>query len=820
VEDADCGFLITEQSLLDRLPTEETLMVCLDKDKKNIQAQSKENLNLDLNSEDLVYVNYTSGSSGKPKGVLIPHYAVIDHHLALQEELQLNAEDVICSVASIAFDPSVQDYFLPLFLGASLTIVREEIKMDGFLLTAYLQKVKPTLMQATPSTWRMLLLAGWKGEERLTILSGGEGLTKDLSNNLITKCKRLYNIYGPTETTIWSTLKRIDEQTIANKTISGYEPVGRPLQNVQVYILDAFKNEVPIGAAGELYIGGVGVAPNGYFKREKLTKEKFISLSNLKNRDSKESMNLPTQPPAPKGEHPPAQRSRSLDSSNRENGKLYRTGDLGRFLPNGDIEYLNRVDNQVKIRGFRIELGEIESVLAKYKGIRENVVIIREDQPKVKKLVAYVTMNANEELDSNELRNWLADKLPDYMVPLDFVVMEAFPMTATSKINRNKLPIPAYAKTSAEQGLTPPSSPEEMFLIDLWKELLSIPEISIHDNFFELGGHSLIAVAMIARIEKETGNRLPLAALLEYNTVSRLAKLLQKPNSTEVNNQQDIYNSLVPIKKEGTKPPVYLVHGAGLHVLMFQTLAAHMGEDQPIYALQARGLDGRFEPLDNIEAIAAHYLSEILTQNPKGPYFLAGYSFGGLIAFEMARQLKAQGKEVAMLGMFDTVVRFHLSENGQSKSYYQQLRGLTKKVGFNLSLLAKNPIENAKYKTHVLKRYYQRWKWSRQGEEVAQKEDQNFAALVDQMNLKAFQKYQIQEYDGPIHLFRAKEKRFYLEDFEYLGWKPYAKQGVIVREVPGDHLNLFNPPNGALFAAILQEEIDKILNGPKGLQNS
>ncbi|MFT7453244.1 MAG: thioesterase domain-containing protein [Patescibacteria group bacterium] len=210
-----------------------------------------------------------------------------------------------------------------------------------------------------------------------------------------------------------------------------------------------------------------------------------------------------------------------------------------------------------------------------------------------------------------------------------------------------------------------------------------------------------------------------------------------------------------------------------------------------------------------------------MIQNPNGPYFLAGYSFGGLIAFEMARQLKVQGKEIAMLGMFDTEVRFHLSEKGQSKSYYQQLKGLTKKVGFNISLLARNPIENAKYKTHVLKRYYQRWKWSRQSEEeMPQNDDQNFAALVDQMNLKAFEAYRIQDYDGPIHLFRATEKRFYLDDFEYLGWKPYAKKGVIIRDVPGDHLNLFNSPNGPTFASILQEEIDKVLNASKGQRNS
>ncbi|MFK7806620.1 MAG: amino acid adenylation domain-containing protein, partial [Saprospiraceae bacterium] len=775
VEDADCGFILTEKTLADKVPTKEALMICINKEEQEIKAQSKENLLLDIQPDDLVYVNYTSGSSGRPKGVLIPHYAVIDHHFAIRNALDFSADDVVCSVASVAFDPSVQDFFMPLFFGASLSIVDEETKTDGFLLKSYLEKTKPTLMQATPSTWRMLLLAGWEGNDKMTILSGGEGLTKDLSNNLITKCNRLYNIYGPTETTIWSTLKKVTKETISNKTLSGYEPVGRPIQNVQVYILDKFGNEVPIGSPGELYIGGVGVAPGGYFKRAELTKEKFVN-------------------------HPIA-----------ENQKLYRTGDVGRYLPNGDIEYLNRADNQVKIRGFRIELGEIESVLSQNKNIKENVVLIREDQPGNKLLVAYLILNDSTEFDKTEIREWLSGKLPEYMVPLHYVVMDSFPLTATSKINRNKLPVPTYEKTKSETGVTPPSSPEEVFLIDLWKVLLSVSEIGVHDNFFELGGHSLIAVSMIAKIEKKFGKRLPLSALLEYSTVSRLAKLLQKPQSADGEIKLGKYKSLIPIRKEGKKPPVYLVHGAGLHVLMFQTLAAHMDKDQPIYALQARGLDGQTEPLDNIEAIAKHYLEEILLENPEGPYFLAGYSFGGLIAYEMAQQLKAQGKEIAMLGMFDTVVRYHLSENGNGKSYFHQLKNLSKKVGFNLSLLAKDPITNIKYKSHVLKRRYDRWRWGRKNDvETQSSETSDAAALVDQMNLRAFENYRIKEYEGEIHLFRAKEKRFYLEDFEYLGWQPFAKQGVHVLEVPGDHLNLFNPPNGEAFAEILQRAINDV----------
>jgi Thioesterase domains of type I polyketide synthases or non-ribosomal peptide synthetases len=300
---------------------------------------------------------------------------------------------------------------------------------------------------------------------------------------------------------------------------------------------------------------------------------------------------------------------------------------------------------------------------------------------------------------------------------------------------------------------------------------------------------------------------LPLSILLENATIKRLAYFLDREE------EQFEFNSLVPIKSTGNKVPIYLIHGAGLHVLMFQTLAAHMDEEQPIYALQARGLNGEAEPLDRIETIAAHYISEILQQNPDGPYALAGYSFGGLIAFEMAKQLERMGKEVVMLGMFDTVIRAHLAGEKSDQSYYRQLADLGKKMAWNLSLITKNPIPNLRYKSHVLKRKLKRWTWSfthnEQEELQNQKADHN--ALVDRMNQIAFEKYKIQPWNREIHLFRAKEQRFFLEDFEFLGWKPFALEGVIVHDVPGDHLSLFDSPHGELFAKVLQQCLNQTM---------
>ncbi len=786
LKDVEARYLISHEFMIDRLPDYDAFNVIIPTNKNWQQVhQNGQHLNKTsqlylsflpknysienpvayLKPEDLAYVIFTSGSTGKPKSIAIPHYAVIDHHFAMKEAIGFGKDDVIFSVASIAFDPSVQDFFLPLFLGAKVVIASKEATTDGFLLKKRMEESLPTIMQATPATWRILFASGWEGSDRLTILSGGEGLTKAFAEKLIERSKALYNIYGPTETTIWSTTQKVDQKLVEAKNEEGYMPIGKPINNVQLYILDEHLQRVPIGVPGEICIGGVGVAPSGYVKQERLTAEKFV-----------------------------ANPFNSLE-------KIYRTGDVGRFLEDGSVEYLRRVDNQVKVRGFRIELGEIESNINRFTDIRENVVLVKEDSSKSKRIAAYVVMKNGIKLNQKLLKKQLRKVLPSYMVPSAFVEMQSFPMTASMKINRKKLPEPNWESNDNFNGYQAASTTNEKMLVKIWSTILKINKIGIHDNFFELGGHSLIAVEMMAKLEQQTGKKLPLASLLENPTVYQLATQMEGSDTDSVCKKG---GSLVAIKTSGYKVPIYLVHGAGLHVLMFQTLANHMDEAQPIYALQARGLNGGDKPLDRIEDIAAHYLAEIIEQNPTGPYALAGYSFGGLIAFEMAKQLRAQGKEVLMLGMFDTVVRPTIT--GEKQSYYRHLANFSKKVVWNISSIVKSPMSNIKYKSNSISRMFKRWKWSISNNEdkAIEQGTKDHEALVDRMNQLAFENYKITPYEGEIHLFRAKERKFWIHDFEFLGWKPFAKEGVLIHDVPGDHLHLFNAPHGEEFAKILQ----------------
>jgi amino acid adenylation domain-containing protein len=717
-------------------------------------------------STDLAYIIYTSGSTGKPKGIAIPHYAVIDHHLAIIDQFKVNQQDKILALASISFDPSVQDFFMPLFVGAQITIANQETVKDGFLLKELMASQQPTLMQATPSTWQMLLLANWEGNADLKILCGGEGLSKELAKKLLPRCKEVWNIYGPTETTIWSTCKQIDATMLDDLSFS-YLPIGKALNNVKVYILDQQLQPVPIGVNGEIYIAGPGVAPLGYYNRPDLNEKAF--LSNPFVREEKYA-------------------------------RLYKTGDQARYLPNGDIEYLNRGDAQVKIRGYRIELGDIEAAIGQFKGVRDNRVVVRTSQND-KRLAAYLIVEQPQDFSIDLLKNYLKNQLPTYMIPAAFVLMGAFPMTPSRKVDRNQLPAPQWL--TENKKLSPPSSPTEKVLAEIWAELLDYPAIGIHDDFFALGGHSLIAIKMMARIEKQLGRKVPLASLLQHSTIQQLAKLLDKK-------AEDNYKgSLVPIQTKGNKAPLYLIHGGGLHVLMFQTLAAQMGEDQPIYALQARGLNGEAEPLERIEDMAAHYIQEIERFNPNQPYILAGYSFGGLIAFEMAKQLKKSNKKLLKLCVFDTVIKEELTALDHSLSEKVAIVG--KKIAWNLKDLIQHPQNNLSYRKYIYQRRLNNWKHKvfNGGKNNWSNVDNQLSDLVNKSNFEAWNHYKITPYEGDLYLFKAKEQRFFIKDKHYLGWGPYVKGNIHLLDVPGDHLNLFNPPNGVVVAQILREVLEQ-----------
>ncbi|HVG16665.1 MAG TPA: amino acid adenylation domain-containing protein [Chitinophagaceae bacterium] len=441
-----------------------------------------------LQGNDIAYLLYTSGSTGKPKGVLINHHNLVNVLYSVQKTFNTTDKDKFLGVSSMSFDISGIDFYLPLLCGASLYMADNESTKDPRVLLDKIKAVRPTFMQATPSTWQMLLQAGWKKETYIeTICSTGEALSKDLSDQLLPCCTHLFNMYGPTETTIWSAVKKVmaEDELIT---------IGMPIANTQIYILDERLRPVPENAIGEIYIGGDGVA-QGYLNRNDLTREKFIA-----------------------------------DPFAQAKGKmLYATGDLGRVLPNHEIQCLGRKDQQVKIRGYRIEPEEVESAIVQATNIKQAVVMAREDQPGNKRLVAYLVTDQNLDGQAiiNQCRQALKETLPSYMLPNDFVLVQNLPLTPNGKIDKKVLPAPEQAgqvkTTDAGTALTK----EEAFVLQIWQEVLQTKNIGLDDDFFELGGHSMTAVHMITKVEKETAVRLPLAILVEHSSVRALASFLE-----------------------------------------------------------------------------------------------------------------------------------------------------------------------------------------------------------------------------------------------------------------------------------------------------
>jgi amino acid adenylation domain-containing protein len=719
---------------------------------------------VNVNGDDLVYILYTSGSTGMPKGVQIAHHNLINFLYSMQKVPGITATDKLLAVTTVSFDISGLEIFLPLLSGAQIIIADSAEAKDGRALLDIIRNEKVTIMQATPYTWRMMLEAGWDSSAPLKVICGGEALPKELAERITACAESLWNVYGPTETTVWSTVKQIkaDDSMIA---------IGRPIDNTSIYILDKYLNPLAPGIAGEIYIGGDGVA-RGYLNQPQLTAEKFIADP----------------------------------FSNIPGSKMYRTGDLGKFMDDGEIECLGRLDAQIKIRGYRIEAGEIEYQLVNQYNIKEAVVLARADKAGINKLVAYIVIKDGYQAESEieQVKDWrmaLKAALPDYMVPDDLIIVAAMPLTPNGKIDKKALGDQHTELAESVHLYIAPRTDVEKLVADIWSEFLEIKNIGIYDNFFELGGHSLIAVQVMTRIEKLTGKRLPLATLFENSTVEKLALML------EMDGKSIVWDSLVPIKPNGNKMPLYIVHGAGLNVLLFNTLASGMDTDQPIYGLQAKGLNGIDEPLNNIVDIASYYNQSIMAQDPNGPYALAGYSFGGIIAFEMARQFQAQGKEVKMLAMFDTYAYRSPYFDPWVTMQLKRSKFFMRKLKYNLSF--PNGFTNTiKHKAQAIKRSMIKlfWKLFKDEQQVG---FFGYANKIDEMNLLAEKKYKLVPNDIAVELFRAENHTFYMDDFEYLGWKPYALKGVNVHKIPGEHNSIFKAPNDKIFASILQNCLNK-----------
>jgi amino acid adenylation domain-containing protein len=485
LHDGGAEVLVTDSKLLETIATHGARTVCFDRDAAELEKQSARNPSTEVTPANLSYVIFTSGSTGRPKGVQLEHRNVANFIGYVQRTFQLGGKDAYLGVASMSFDASVLDFYLPLSVGAKFVIVDADTTRDPQALAKTMAGSGVTVMHATPSTWRGLVEAGWKGSPTFKLLSGGEALTWDLAQQLVPRCGPLWNLYGPTETAVYSAVHKVHAS-------DGNVLVGRPIDNTQIYILDSLQQPTPIGVPGEICIGGAGVA-RGYLNRPELTTERFVA-----------------------------------DPFAGNSARMYRTGDLGRFRPDGVIQCLGRLDHQVKLRGFRIELGEIENVIMQFRGVRQAVADVKSSHSGDKRLVGYLVLEHGIEPGLGELRAFLKTKLPEYMVPATFMVLEKLPVSPNGKLNRNALPLPDDARPELAREFVPPSTPVEQALAEIFSEVLEVRTVGLNDDFFELGGHSLLATRVVTRLRDRFQVEMTPRVVFESPTVKELASRISE----------------------------------------------------------------------------------------------------------------------------------------------------------------------------------------------------------------------------------------------------------------------------------------------------
>lgn len=884
--DSGAPVLVTETRLLGTVEPGQRQVVCIDAEAdadagidRAPAASSRADDRSRATADDLAYVLYTSGSTGRPKGVEISNRALTNFLFAMRDEPGCTEDDVLLAVTTLSFDIAGLELYLPLLAGGQVEIATRTMAADGRRLRGRLDDGDITMLQASPATWRMMTDAGWDGTPGLKALIGGEALPPDLVPRLLKRTAALWNMYGPTETTIWSSVKQIE-------TSDGEITVGRPIANTTFHILDEQQQPVPPGVAGELFIGGEGLA-RGYLGRPELTAEKFVD--------------------APFGTEPAA--------------RLYRTGDLARFRSDGEVVHLGRLDDQIKIRGFRIEPGEIEAALAAHPGVHHSVVIARADRPGAEQLVAYCVRAGDDTPAPAALRQHLRQKLPDYMLPQQFVWLDALPLTPNGKIDRKELPPPNPGQV-IPTGFVAPRSKVESQVATLVADVLQLPSVSVDADFFDLGGESLLAVSLMSQLEEVFGVQLPLHLLFESTTAAELSDricdltgaeravtdtgtgvggpggarsvterrlfgiwtdMLGSPVDSvdasfhDLDGTQELVPNMlaevrqefgviaeglsaldfeadptiaglasiiesrkaaastfvVPLQPRGTRRPLFLIHAAGGYVFFYRALAARLGPDQPVYGLRAVTHEedpGRsFDRSRSLEAVAAQYIREIKTVQSHGPYRLGGACVGGVIAFEMARQLVAAGEEIeSPLLLFDSF----LTAPWDSAPFYQ-MPGLVEQartrvaeylrpgdgpgqpstaptpaptrgaVANLLSIWKLLPVaaHGAWWRAKLL-RPVQGWRWrmarirSRPASlEVAQQ--QTMEQFLE-TTLRLLRRYRPGRYPGSAVLFKAAQG-----DDPEPDWAPLVTGRLEIHTLPGAHLDMMEEPAVVATASLV-----------------
>ncbi|MFZ0803665.1 MAG: amino acid adenylation domain-containing protein [Terriglobales bacterium] len=754
LEDVQARTLLTLPEILAEIGPISTPAIALNAVWPFVREQNNQNLRDTCTPDNLAYVIYTSGSTGTPKGVLLGHRGLVNHATAAVELYGLGPADRMLQFSSLSFDIAIEEIF-PTWLAGGTVVLKDAGFSLGFQeFSDFVCKQEITALDLPTAYWHE-----WTNylfdhrqhppEKVRLVIVGGEKVSApalDRWHSLAGRKVRWVNTYGPSEASVIATA--YEPASAESGTLSNV-PIGRPIANVRVYLLDASLDPVPIGERGELYIGGVGIA-QGYLNRPTLTEEKFVSDP------------FATEPGA----------------------RLYRTGDMARYRPDGEIEFLGREDDQVKIRGFRVEPGEIEEALGRHAGVREAAVIAHEDESGEKRLAAYVVLADGVRAGESELRAYLSEQLPDYMVPSVVVFLEAMPVTANGKLDRQNLPKPA-AHSGAEGEAANETDPLRRRVLKIWQEVLG-RRVGPQDNFFESGGHSLLAAKLMHRIGQIMGRPLPLAMLLESPTVERLLRVLRQEGWSRH------WSSLVAIQPEGPKPPFFCIHGVGGNVVGFRDLGRHMSPTHPFYGLQACGLDGRQPPFSTIEEMASHYLREIASIQPRGPYFFGGFSLGGLVAYEMAQQLQTQGEEVGLLVLFDT---YPGNLNPLTSSLLKSLRTPSKQL---LVLLNRS----IRRRSRVL--------WRSLTFPRALRE-------VFQANSRAAGRYRLRPYSGPVTLFRASEQSPRNGDSPYAAWHDLLPAGLEIQDIPGSHNGILVEPEVGVLAQRLKSCMDTVLTRGRAL---
>ncbi|MBG1241155.1 non-ribosomal peptide synthetase [Nostoc sp. NZL] len=767
LEDSGTSVLLTQSFLLDQLPLanlkKPCQIICLNK--VTFAEASKENPSPQSTPNNLVYVIYTSGSTGRPKGVMIEHRAIVNLSLAWAETFQVQSQSRLLQFGSFSFDLSIAEIATTFVTGACLYLAKKETLLPSQILVDFLADHKITHSFLSPSALSILPSATLPDLQSLTV--GGETCSAELVTQW-GKGVRFFNCYGPTESTVNAALAMLAGGIALCHPNGKKPPIGQPLSNIRIYILDAQNQPLPPGIPGELCIAGVGLA-RGYLNRPDLTAEKFINIELFGKLE-----------------------------------RIYKTGDLARWRDDGNLEYLGRIDDQIKLRGFRIELGEIESILLQHSSVKEAIVILYKTESN-QSLIAYVT-GINNDL-STQLKNHLKSRLPDYMIPAQIIVLDELPLTPNGKFDRKSLPAP----NGVVEGLyESPRNAVEQQLAQVWSTVLEHQNIGIHDNFFELGGHSLLAIKLLNNIQQVFEQKLSLSNLFQNPTIAQLAEQLW---NTEV---QQSNPDLLSLQPQGNATPLFILPGANGHGFYFRDLAINLGTKRPVYGLETPGRDGSSALPDSVATHASQLIELLRKQQAKSPYILAGYSSGCAVAFEIVSQLEQQGETVSLLAILDAGLVSkpeYFTDRAELDWIWQLIRRIEVLKGVSLGLqyddLATQPNDRARW--DLAAGYLYRHNVLPEHSTLSLLKTNMKVMKVLTLNYANYQP--THRISAPIVLFRAQEvKEIVLQELQAIsdydlpdwGWQAYTQKPVKVISVPGNHGLMLYEPNVKLLATQLQ----------------